>query len=64
MRTLIAFAVGTTVLATAPARAVTFNLIDTGGTAAGTQARGGFDIATAYWSSVLKDNITINLQIG
>ncbi len=64
VRTLTAFAVGTTVLATAPARAVTFNLIDTGGTAAGTQARGGFDIATAYWSSVLKDNITINLQIG
>lgn len=49
----------------APAQAVTFNLISTTpGTAAGTQARQGFEIAAAYWSSVLTDNITVNLQIG
>ncbi|WP_238542292.1 NF038122 family metalloprotease [Sphingomonas sp. PAMC 26621] len=64
LRTLIAFAVSTTILATSPAQAVNFNLIDIGGAAEGTQARSGFDIATAYWSSVLKDNVTVNLQIG
>jgi PEP-CTERM motif len=50
--------------ASAPAHAVSFNLIDTGGAATGTQARFGFDIAAAYWSSVLTDNSTINLRIG
>ena len=48
----------------APASAITFNLIDTGGTAQGTQARLGFEVAAAYWSSVLTNNATINLQIG
>jgi hypothetical protein len=51
-------------MASVPAQALTFNLIDTGGTAVGTQARQGFDIAAAYWSSVFSDNITTNLQIG
>lgn len=57
--------------ATAPASAaVTFNLIENGpGVAVGTQARLGFEVATAYWSSVLnggnnQQNITINLRIG
>jgi hypothetical protein len=59
-----ALALGTAALASAPAQAVSFNLIDTGGTAAGTQARAGFEIATAYWSSVFLDDVTINLQIG
>ena len=47
-----------------PAQALTFNLIDTGGTAQGTQARRGFEAAAAYWSSVFSDNITVNLNIG
>lgn len=52
-------------LAAAPqANALTFNLINTGGAEPGTQARLGFEIATAYWSSVLTDNVTVNLQIG
>ncbi len=45
-------------------QAVTFVLNDTGGTAAGTQARRGFEIAAAYWSSVFTDDVTINLNIG
>lgn len=52
------------VLAAAPANAVTFVLHDNGGTAVGTQARTGFEIAAAYWSSVLTNNATINLDIG
>jgi hypothetical protein len=51
-------------LACAPAHAVTFNLIDTGGTAVGTQARQGFEAAASYWSSVLTNNVTVNLRIG
>ena len=50
--------------ASVPAQAVNFILTDTGGAAKGTQARLGFDIATLYWSSVLKDNVTVNLNIG
>lgn len=63
-RALLAMALGTSMMAAAPAQAVNFNLIDTGGTAVGTQARLGFDIATQYWSSVFTDDITINLEIG
>lgn len=48
----------------APARAVTFKLIDVGGAAVGTQARAGFDTALAYWSSVLTDDIEITFSIG
>ena len=51
-------------LAASPAQAVTFALNDTGGAAEGTLARQGFDLATAYWSSVLTNNVTINLNIG
>ena len=52
-------------LAAAPqAQAVTFVLSDTGGTAIGTQARQGFEIAAAYWSSVLTDNAVVRLNIG
>ena len=43
-----------------------FNLIssiDTS-TTAGQNALRGFQIATAYWSSVFTDNVTINLNIG
>lgn len=55
---LAALAVG------APAQAATFVLTDTGGAGGGTQARIGFNIAALYWSSVLTDNVTINLNIG
>jgi hypothetical protein len=48
----------------APAGAVTFNLINTGGAEAGTAARFGFEVAANYWSHVLTDNVTVNLQIG
>jgi hypothetical protein len=45
-------------------RRLTFNLIDTGGAAIGTQARAGFDAAAGFWSSVLTNDVTINLDIG
>ena len=51
-------------LASTQASAVTFVLTDTGGAAVGTQARLGFDIAARYWSSVLTNNSTVNLNIG
>lgn len=57
-------AAGIAALACVPAQAVTFNLIDTGGTAVGTQARQGFEAAAYYWSSVLTNNVTVNLRIG
>jgi hypothetical protein len=43
---------------------IVFQLIDIGNAGAGTQARAGFEKATAYWASQLADNITIHLQIG
>lgn len=61
---LLALGAGSAMLASVPAQALTFNLIDTGGTAQGTVARRGFDIAAAYWSSVFSDNVTVNLNIG
>lgn len=52
-------------LATTPAQAVTFNLtsIDAG-TQEGTLARRGFEAAAFYWSSVLTNTSTVNLNIG
>ena len=47
-----------------PAQAVSFILNDTGGAGAGSQARTGFNIAAAYWSSVLTDDVSINLNVG
>ena len=41
-----------------------FNLNDTGGAAIGTDARTGFQAAADYYSSLLSDNVTINLDIG
>ncbi len=61
---LLALGAGAVVVGSVPAQALTFNLIDTGGTAKGTLARQGFEVATAYWSSVFTDNVTVNLQIG
>jgi len=47
-----------------PADALTFNLINLGGTEEGTVARRGFEIAAFYWSSVLTNDVTVNLNIG
>ncbi|KQS04194.1 hypothetical protein ASG11_07965 [Sphingomonas sp. Leaf357] len=49
------------------ANATTINLIDQGfaGTAAQqAQFRAGFQIAAAYWGSILTNNVTINLGVG
>ncbi len=52
-------------LGASQANALTFNLTSlNAGTAVGTQARQGFEIAAAYWSSVFTDNVTVNLNIG
>lgn len=48
----------------APAGAVNINLINLGGAELGTNARTGFEIAAAYWESVLTDNVTVNLAVG
>ena len=66
LRKLLLTATATTLagLSTAPAQAVTFTLIDSGGAAVGSQARLGFEVAASYWSSVLRDNTNVNLSIG
>lgn len=46
------------------ANALTFNLINTGGVEEGTDAWIGFNAAAWYWSSVFKDDITVNLRVG
>jgi hypothetical protein len=51
-------------LAAGPAYAVTFVLNDTGGAGAGTAALAGFQAAANFWASKLKDNVTVNLNIG
>lgn len=48
---------------TAPAQALTINLIDLGGVT-GSQAEQGFKIAAKYWESVLSNNVTVNLGVG
>ena len=61
---LVSLALVSTCLA-GTAQAVQFNLNSTGaGTAIGTQARRGFEVATGYWASVLTNNVTVNLDIG
>jgi hypothetical protein len=50
--------------AVAPAQAITFNLTNVGGAEEGTLARQGFQIASNFWSSVLTNNVTVNLEIG
>ncbi|MBA2921226.1 PEPxxWA-CTERM sorting domain-containing protein [Sphingomonas sp. MAH-20] len=42
----------------------TFILNDTGGVGAGTQARAGFEAAAAIWASLIRDPITIRLDVG
>ena len=46
------------------ANALNFVLNNTGGAEVGTQAYAGFLAATNYWSSVLTNNVTVNLNIG
>jgi hypothetical protein len=50
----------------APASALEIVYTDTsgGGAANGTQARFGFNVAKLFWESVLKDNVTVRLNIG
>lgn len=62
----LAGATALAMIATAmPANAAKFVLTPTGpGTAPGTLARQSFEIAASYWSKVLTDDVTINLNIG
>ena len=65
MKLLAGVAVLASLNVAAPANALTFVLNSTdAGTALGTQARLGFEIAARYWSTVLTDNVTVNLNIG
>lgn len=50
------------VLSASPARAITFNLIPDAGTPQ--YAIDGFNAAASLWSSVLIDNLTVNIEIG
>ncbi|NNM75976.1 PEPxxWA-CTERM sorting domain-containing protein [Sphingomonas sp. ID1715] len=43
---------------------LTIILNNTGGVEAGTQARAGFEAAAAIWSSILRDPVTIRLDVG
>ena len=51
-----------TLAAAVPANAVVINLIDLGGVT-GSKAEQGFNIAAAYWGSMLTNNATINLGV-
>ena len=46
------------------AQALTINLINTGGVEQGTAAYIGFSAAARYWESVLKDDVTLNFNVG
>jgi PEP-CTERM motif len=68
MKNLLACGVAASVLVAAPANAgVTINLIE--GNFSGTPAqiaafKTGFQIAAAYWSSILTNTATVNLRVG
>ena len=65
MKTIAGAIALSTVAFSIPADAATFVLTSlNAGTAPGTAARRGFDIAAAYWASVLSDNVVVNLNIG
>ena len=67
LKFLLASGAAIAVLAAAPSNAAVINLIDQGfaGTAAQqAQFRQGFQIAAAYWGSILTNNVTINLGVG
>jgi hypothetical protein len=50
-------------LAAPATAAVTFNLIDVAGRVKGTAAEKGFKEAAHFWSYILTDNVTVNLEI-
>lgn len=50
-------------LGTAPAAALTINLIDVGGVT-GTDAQFGFEIAARFWESVLSNDAVMNIEVG
>jgi hypothetical protein len=68
MKNLLACSVAASVLVSAPAYAgPTINLIDNGFTGTPAQVaafKAGFQIAAAYWSSILTNTATINLRVG
>ena len=68
MKNLLACGVAASVLVAAPANAgPTINLIDNGFTGTPAQIaafKAGFQIAAAYWSSILTNTATINLKVG
>ncbi len=47
-----------------PANALTFNLNNIGGAGVGTNVYAGFSAAAGFWSSVLKDNVVVDIDIG
>ncbi|VXC84025.1 NF038122 family metalloprotease [Sphingomonas sp. 8AM] len=61
----VMLACGAAMIALVPTigEAATINLVDIGGVA-GSRAEQGFNIAAAYWGSVLTNNVTINLGVG
>jgi hypothetical protein len=50
-------------MATTPASALTIVLTDLGGVGAGSQALAGFAKAASFWSQVLTNNVTVNLDV-
>ncbi len=47
-----------------PASAITINLFNTGGVEQGTAAYNGFRTAANFWESVLRNNSSVNLNVG
>lgn len=60
---LCAAAFSAVLASTAPASALTINLIDTGGVV-GSPAELGFRMAADYWESVLTNNAVVNFNVG
>ncbi len=64
-RIAAAAALASLALAAAPgARAITINLINTGGVEQGTNAYTAFSAAAHFWSTVLTDDATMNFNVG
>ena len=60
----VLLAVSVAALVTAPSYALVIKLNDTGGTQVGTIAYHDFRIAADYWQSQLKNDVTVNLNVG
>lgn len=63
-RLLAGAAVAIGLAAGTQAQALTFVLNNTGGAAVGSQAYNGFQMAASYWSHVITNDVTVNLNIG